>query len=377
MRKNNANVHHSHKGNRSKLPTLKEIAQHVGVSISTVSRVLNNDTSRHISPETKSKIWRAAKDLGYRVKEPADPASAAPSASAARAAKGAGKPSTAARQVGCIVSAPQNKYNHPYFSPILAGIEKKLAELECVLAYVITQEEIQGETAIRKLVQDTRLDGIVIVEGIEPGMYDYIKKVVPAVVGIDISDPTVPVISYDRVQAAKTAVRHLIEQGHTRIAFIGGAGMSGDMEREKRCRGYKYAMQEAGLAIEPRWIINAGWDVNLSYARMAELLDDGKASRPTAVFAASDMMAISAMRAAAERGFDIPHDIAFVGLDNIELSQYTSPPLTTIHIPKHEIGMMAAKVLVDQIEGNIPLPFKMLMPFELVVRQSSVNTRKR
>ena len=359
------------------MPTLKEIAQQVGVSISTVSRVLNNDTSRHISPETKSKIWRVAKELGYRVKEPLEPNLAAPSAPASKAAKGAGKPSTAARQVGCIVSAPQNKYNHPYFSPILAGIEKKLAELECVLAYVITQEEIQGETAIRKLVQDTRLDGIIIVEGIEPGMYDYIKKVVPAVVGIDISDPTVPVISYDRVQAAKTAVRHLIEQGHTRIAFIGGAGMSGDMEREKRCRGYKYAMQEAGLAIEPRWIINAGWDVNLSYARMAELLDDSKASRPTAVFAASDMMAISAMRAAAERGFGIPHDIAFVGLDNIELSQYTSPPLTTIHIPKHEIGMMAAKVLVDQIEGNIPLPFKLLMPFELVVRQSSVSTKKR
>jgi len=345
------------------LPTLKDIAQHVGVSISTVSRVINNDSSRHISPETRSKIWRAAKDLGYEVSESSRPPAAA---------KSPRKPATAVRQVGCIVSVPQNKYNHPYFSPILAGIEKKLAELNCALAYVLTMEEIQGESAMRKQVQDTRLDGIIIVEGIQPDMYESIKRQVPVVVGIDISDPTVPVISYDRVQAAKSAVRHLLDQGHTRIAFIGGAGLTGDMEREKRFRGYKYAMQEAGLEIDPNWVINAGWDVNVSYERMTALLAASGKNRPTAVFAASDMMAISAMRAAAERGLAIPQDIAFVGLDNIEISQYTSPPLTTIHIPKTEIGMMAAKVLVDQIEGANPLPFKLLMPFELLVRQSSV-----
>lgn len=331
------------------------------MSISTVSRVINNDTSRHISHETKTKVWRAAKDLGYSA---ADPGSVP-------AAK-AWKPSAALRQVGCIVSVPQNKYNDPYFSPIIAGIERKLGELGCKLAYVIAKEEIKGESGLRSLVQETKLDGIVIIEGIPPDIYEYIKKVVPAVVGIDVSDPTVPVITYDRVEAAKSAVSHLIEQGHTRIGFIGGTGRTGDMEKEKRFRGYRSAMQEAGLTMDPKWIINANWDVDLSYSLVRELLEDaGGDERPTAIFAASDMMAISAMRAAAERELRIPEDIAFVGLDNIEVSQYTSPPLTTVHIPKHEIGMMAAKVLVDQLEGKNPLPFRLFMPYQLLIRKSS------
>lgn len=343
------------------MPKLKDIAEHVGVSISTVSRVINNDTSRHINQETKTKIWKAVKELGY---EPSDTARKA-------AGKQAGKAAKANRQIGCIVSVTQNKYNHPYFSPILAGIEKKLTEKECSLAYVLSLEEIQSEAALGKLVRETKLDGIIIVEGIPADLYGYIKKVVPSVVGIDISDPTVPVITYDRVQAAKSAVQHLLDRGHRNIGFIGGAGLTGELEREKRYRGYKYALEEAGLDVNPHWVINAQWDVNESYRRMAELMKAERNDQPTAVFAASDMMAISAMRAVMERGLRIPEDVAFVGLDNIEVSQFTSPPLSTVHIPKFEIGMMAAKVLIDQMAESHPLPFKLFMPYELIIRQSS------
>ncbi|CAG7648664.1 LacI family DNA-binding transcriptional regulator [Paenibacillus allorhizosphaerae] len=346
------------------MPKLKDIAQHVGVSISTVSRVINNDSSRHISQETKSKIWNAIKELGYEPNETARQL-------ARKSEKDADQPS---RQIGCIVSAPQHKYNHPYFSPILAGIEKKLAELNYSLAFVHTLEEMQSESAMGKLVE-TKLDGMVIVEGIPSDLYAYIKKVIPVVVGIDITDPFVPVITYDRVQAAKSAVRHLLDQGHRKIGFIGGAGLTGDIEREKRYRGYRYALQEAGLEADPRLIINAGWDVNASYGRMAELLQEDRSLWPTAVFAASDMMAISAMRAVVERGLHIPEDIAFVGLDDIEVSQFTSPPLSTVHVPKFEMGLMAAKVMVDQITDSHPLPFKLFMPFELLIRQSSDYVR--
>ncbi len=323
---------------------------------------MSNDSSRHISQETRSKIRKAAKELGYEDAKPEQPFVITPQAKS---------PASATRQIGCIVSVPQNKYNHPYFSPILEGIEKKLIELGCSLAYLQTMDEIKSELAIRKLVEEKNLEGMLIVEGIRPELYTCIKNIVPAVVGIDISDPTVPVISYDRVQAAKSAVRHLIEQGHKRIGFIGGAGLTGEMAREKRFRGYQYAMQEAGQDIQPAWVINTGWDVNESYLQVSRMLDQVDHLRPTAMFAASDMMAIAAMRAAAEHGLRIPEDMAFVGLDNIELSQYTSPPLTTIHIPKTEIGIMAAKVLVDQMNGNNPLPFKLSLPFELLIRQSS------
>ncbi|WP_010278023.1 LacI family DNA-binding transcriptional regulator [Paenibacillus senegalensis] len=347
------------------MPTLKEIAQHAGVSISTVSRVLNNDLSRHFSEETKVKIRNAAKELGY------DPSDSVKSAGR----RSTSSPETKQRKIGCIVAVPQNKYNHPYFSPILEGIEQQLDELGHRLTFVSTVKELQGEEEMRRRIRESGLDGFIIVEGIAPEMYQSIKEMVPAVVGIDISDLTVPVVSYDRVQAAKSAVRHLISQGHQRIAFIGGTGLTGDLDREKRYRGYRYALQEAGLEVDARLVVNAGWDVDVSYARMADLLAGQEIELPTAVFAASDMLAISAMRAVTEQGLRIPEDIAFVGLDNIELSQYTSPPLSTIHIPKSEIGRMAAKILIDELEGKHPLPFKAFMPFQLLIRASSEFTR--
>jgi len=350
------------------MPTLKEIADRVGVSISTVSRVMNNDSSRHISPATREKILKAAEELGY-----------VRAGSAGRSQGRTGRPSVKTRKtrrVGCIVSVPQNRYNHPYFSPILAGIERKLSELGCVLVFTASMEELQGESVMRKLLEDARLDGIIIVEGIPSDTYAFIKKTVPAVVGIDISDPDIPVVLYDRVEAAKTAVRHLIDRGHRRIGFIGGTGRAGNLILEKRFRGFQAAMEEAGLAVDPDWILNAEWNVGRSYTLVRDLLAKNPANRPTAIFAASDMMAISAMRACADAGLQIPRDMAFVGLDNIEVSQFTSPTLSTIHIPKLEMGMMAAKVLADQLEGLNPLPFRMVLPFKLITRQSSEVVRR-
>lgn len=330
--------------------TLKDIAEHVGVSISTVSRVLNNDPSKHIKEETRNKILIAAKELNY--------------VSRNRANK-------LFRTVGCIVSVIQNKYNHPYFSPILAGIEKKLLEYGYLLKYVLTAQDLHSPAIMKNFVQDAALTGMIIVEGIPSNLYKTIKEVVPTVIGIDVADPTIPIISYDRKEAAKKAVNHLIEQGHKKIGFIGGVGLTGKLETEKRYRGYKEAMWEAGLEINPNFVINANWDVAKSYSRVKALLNRNEI--PTAIFAASDMLAISAMKAVTESGLHIPNDIAFIGLDNIEISKYTSPPLSTVHIPKEEMGIMAGKVFVDQLEGKNIIPFKLMVPFELVIRESSVK----
>ena len=100
---------------------------------------------------------------------------------------------------------------------------------------------------------------------------------------------------------------------------------------------------------------------------------EGESSLPTAMFAASDMMAIAAMRAVAERNLRIPVDMAFIGLDNIEIAPYTTPPLSSVHIPKFEMGQVAAKVMVDYIRGSYSLPIKILLPYEVIVRESSLN----
>jgi DNA-binding LacI/PurR family transcriptional regulator len=220
-------------------------------------------------------------------------------------------------------------------------------------------------------VNESALDGMIVVEGIPADAYRWIKQHVKVIVGIDISDPEVPVIAYDRVSAAKAAVDHLIVKGHRRIGFIGGPGLQGDIQKEKRYRGYRYAMEEADLAIDPDWVINVNWDVNRSYEMVKEALEQRGKNRPTAFFAASDMMAIPAMRAAAEQQLAIPKDVAFFGVDNIEVSQFTSPPLSTINVPKLEMGMVAAKTLLDYLHRLLTIPVKILVPYQLILRQSS------
>lgn len=339
---------------------LKDVAEYVGVSISTVSRVISNDTSRSVNAETRKKIWDAVTKLGYQ-----------PNRIAKQLVKGSGQKNQPSFKIGCIVAVPQNKYNHPYFSVILEGIEKGLSEQGYMLGYIHSADEMNNSAFLHKVIQEQDVDGIILVEGTGNETYEYIKKHVPIIVGIDTSDTMIPRITYDRMAASKFAVKHLIDQGHTKIGYIGGPGLSGQIEKEKRYRGYKDAMEDAGLSINRSWVLNSNWNVDLSYELMRDIVESGKAERPTAIFAASDMMAISAMRAVNEKGLKIPDDIAFIGIDDIEFSQYSSPPLSTIHIPKFEIGYIAAKTLIDYINKQYPIPVKIQVPFELKVRHSS------
>ncbi len=338
---------------------LKDIAENVGVSISTVSRVINGDTSRSVNAETRKKIWEAVSELGYQ-----------PNKLAKQLVKGSKGKNPSSKKIGCIVAVPQNKYNDPYFSHIFEGIEKGLAGEGYFLSYIQTGEDIKDPAILHKVIHENPIDGLILVEGIDLGLYQTIKKSIKHIVGIDISDPGVPHVSYNRIMAAKLAVRHLVEQGHKSIGYIGGFGLAGTIEKEKRYRGYQEALEEAGLAVNPAWVLNTDWDVDKSYQTMKRVLAD-HSRLPTAMFAASDMMAISAMRAVLETGLKIPEDMAFIGIDNIDFSQYTSPPLSTVHIPKFEIGQIAAKTLIDYLNGKYDLPVEITVPFQLVIRPSS------
>jgi LacI family transcriptional regulator len=351
------------------LATLKDISLKVGVSISTVSRVINNDTSRPVSEETKEKIWAAADELGYKPNLWARQlvkGSAYDAASASERITGQG-------QVGCIVSVPQHNYTYPYFSTVLKGIEAGLAKDGYSLAYVHTVDEIQDPMIMQKIVDSRAIEGMIIVEGIKSDIYDFLKQHLKVLVGIDINDPTIPTVSYDRVSAAKAAVTHLIQQGHRKIAFIGGLGLTGQIRKEKRFRGYKEALEEAGIELNDEWILNADWKIENSYELMKQLIAKSAGDRPTAIFAASDVMAISAMRAAEEMKIAIPDEMAFIGVDNIDISLYTSPPLSTIHVPKYEIGFTAAGLLADYLKERYTQPMKVIIPYELMIRQSSVK----
>lgn len=336
---------------------LKDIAELVGVSISTVSRVMQNDHTRSVSEETRKKIWDAAQQLGYRSKSSAK--------------KQAEAPEKEPLHIGCIVANPQNKYNDPYFSVILKGIERALEAQGLRLQFVFSMENQEDLGKLQAMISEFRIDGMLVVERIDDQAYQWLKHNVRAVVGIDIHDAEVPVVSYDREAAAKEAVRHLIAQGHRKIGYIGGGEFGGDYKEERRFLGYRSAMLEAGLPISDHWVLDVKWDVSLSYERTKQAFELSGDQIPTAIFAASDMMAIAAMRAATERNLKIPQDIAFFGVDNIEISAFTSPPLSTIHVPKAEMGLFAAKLLIDYLNHFYSVPVKLLIPHKLVLRQST------
>lgn len=337
---------------------LRDIAERVGVSISTVSRVLNHDANRSVSEETRRKIWEVAEQIGYHK---------------VRSAKTQQNPPDQGHRIGCVVASPQNKYNNPYFSVILEGIEKALSDAGMRLEFILSIEQSNDIEVLIDNVKAKKVDGIIVVERVDPEVFAWLKANVKVVVGIDIDDPAIPVVGYDREMAAKEAVQHLIAQGHREIGYIGGPELNGDFRKEKRYLGYARAMQEAGLPIDDHWVINVNWDVSLSFELTKKAFEESD-RYPTAIFSASDMMAIPAIRAVTEQGLSIPDDVAFFSVDNIQISAFTSPPLSTVHVPKTEMGMYAVKLLLDYLDQDDLFPVKVLIPYRLIVRQSSNKT---
>jgi LacI family transcriptional regulator len=325
-----------------------------------VSRVLNNDTSRSVGEQTRKKILEVAQALEYR-----------PNAWAQKLVKGSREGTQTSGKIGCIISVPHAQFSYPYFSEILKGIESALSKGRSSLSFVHTIDELRDPEVLKKFIIETKLDGIILVGSISQYLYKIIKDNLKTVVGIDVNDVTIPTVSIDRQHASKAAVEHLLSKGYKKIGFIGGAGVSGDITKEKRFRGYRDAHITAGIEINPNWIINAEWQIENCYKLMSRFIDEQKDDLPSAMFIASDVMAISAMRAAAEKGLKIPEDIAFFGFDNIESSKYTVPALSTIHIPKIEIGETAANVLLDYMAERYEVPMKILLPYELCIRQST------
>ncbi|WP_409345493.1 LacI family DNA-binding transcriptional regulator [Paenibacillus sp. MBLB4367] len=345
------------------MPTLKDIALRVGVSISTVSRAISNDTARPVNDETKRKIREAADEIGYKWEEsPAQPAK---------------QEAKTSKRIGCII--PQSFMdNHPYFSSVLSGFRKKMIDMDQQPFFIRTYEEINDVKRLRKWLAETGVQGVLVLGWYEKSLFELLQAEGVFLLGVSMNDESIAIstVDCDRLLASRAAVRHLIAQGHSKIGYIGGPAFSYKLEDEDRYLGYKFAMLEFGLKLNPDWMLNANWNVDRSYSLMTDMLNHLPADeRPTAMFCASDMLAIPAMRAALEKKCRIPEDMAFVGMDNIEVAQYTSPPLTSVQVPKNEIGEVAAKVLVDYLEGAYSYPSKILLPCDMIVRESSVYDR--
>ena len=337
------------------MSTIRDVAKLANVSTATVSRIINHDTKYKITEETRSRVWDAIRALDYSL--PAKPPRRKPVQA----------PPATQFQVGVVLSVTKKKYNDPYFMSIFSGIEKRLQERGSKIAFIRTGAELLDRATLEAAFQEP-VSGMILMETLNGELFDYVRSHVPHIVGIDTLRQDIDNVGYDHYQAAVLATRHLIEQGHTRIGFIGGIDDPGNFMTSRRYQGYYIAMTAAGLAVEDKWCINCDWDEDICAEQVDAICRSGDV--PTAFFASSDLMAIVAINILYKNKLSIPEDVAVIGISDIDIVKYTNPPLTTVHIPTEEIGVVAADMLLARMTGYDLPPQKILLPISLMKRSS-------
>lgn len=332
--------------------TLKEIAALAGVSASTVSRVINHPGSKAASREVENKIWKIIQENSY-----------VPDAAARNLRLRGSKTSQIAgtRSIGCIFARTHTA--DPFFSKIARGLEKEALRCGYNVKYIYSYQDIKNPD-IQAVIRQTKVDGTAILGRPDSVTRSFLKENCSKVIyaGLNNIDSEFDQITCNAYLASKTAVSYLAQLGHTHIAYLG------ERKNEIRFRGYWDAISQLALPLDRGLIIDTPLSAEGGFLAAKKLLASG---RPvTALFCANDLTAAGAMRAVAEAGRNIPDDLSVIGIDDIETSQYTDPPLTTIHIPMENLGIMTAKILIDRIETETRIPMKVELSFRLVRRKS-------
>ena len=329
------------------MTTIREVAESAGVSYATVSHVINN--TRVVSPETRQRVLDAMAELNYR-----------PNALARSLRQG--KTNT----LGLVLPDSAN----PFFAEISRSIEDEAFNKGYSVFLCNTELDTQRELFYVDVLSKKQVDGIIFVAaGDQTDSLDFLAREGMPVVMIDRNVPNVQVdaVLTDHQLGGFLATQHLIQLGHSRIACI--AGTSSITPSAERITGYRNALEQAGIPLEEKLVIRGDYHAQSGMEITHSLLKMDP--QPTAIFALNDLMALGALRAAAEDGCSIPRDLAVVGYDDLELSQFTNPPLTTIAQPKKEIGVQAVSLLVERISQNNRPPRRLVLPPELIVRRST------
>jgi LacI family transcriptional regulator, galactose operon repressor len=336
----------------SKRVTSLDVAKRAGVSRTTVSFVLNNVVGMQISQETRKRVLEAARELGY-----------VPDAAAQALASG--RSST----VGLLLARRSNVIASDMFLTQIMEVLVREVNRQGMRLLLEVIEDYERQESYLKLVRSNSLDGV-IYSG--PRFNDaalsfLVEHGVPTVLMGTLPDSPYCFVDIDNRAAAKRAVAHLISLGHKRVACLTNANPS-YVAAFERLQGYQDALAETGQPLELELIYYGDFDPESGYHRMNNLLD--VKPLPTAVFVASDVVAFGAMAAIRERGLRIPEDIALVGFDDVPVSRYIEPSLTTVQLPVMELARIATEMVVSLIRGEKLEHSQVLLDASLVVRRS-------
>ncbi|MFD6278359.1 LacI family DNA-binding transcriptional regulator [Streptomyces sp. NPDC060209] len=330
--------------------SLKDVAQRAGVSIKTVSNVVNN--YQHVTPAMRAKVQQAIDELGYR-----------PNLTARHLRKG---------RTGIIALAVP-EFGNPYFAELAGAVIDAAARHEYTVLVDHTAGLREKELLVSQGFRSHVIDGLIL-SPIHLETEDLMARTETAplvLLGEREYEAPYDHIAIDNVAAARAAVRHLVAQGNRRIAFLGSRTGQERQPAHLRLRGWREELAAAGITPdESLVVVTEGYGREDGATGMAQLLD--REDRPDAVFAYNDLIAIGAMRTITERGLRIPDDIAVVGFDDIEESRYTTTTLTTIAPDKEAIARLAVDSLVGQLSGEpVAEPRRPRPGYRLVVREST------
>ncbi|CAI6086525.1 HTH-type transcriptional regulator DegA [Paenibacillus sp. JJ-100] len=327
--------------------TIYDIAREAGVSIATVSQVINGKGK--ISEKRRAEIMEIMERLHYQ-----------PSAIAAALT---GKQTYT---LGLLVPDISN----PYFAELARAVEDRSRQLGYSVVICSTDNKDERVERYLNLLQQKRVDGMMIGTGIENAeiLSPLLQQSIPvALIARHMPALSVHTVTIDDKLGGSLAAQHLLELGHTHVAVLSEPFKVSSSQ--ERVRGFRETLTKAGYVLGPDQIRESAADLNSAKQEALRLLSGQ--NRPTGLFCCNDMQAIGAIQAAKERGLRVPEDVSIIGFDNTILASVTSPPLTTIAQPIEELGRYAVDILIEELKDNNNEPKQRILKPELVVRAST------
>lgn len=333
------------------LATLKEIADKVGVSVATVSRVLNNDTGILVADETKIEIFQVAEQLQYQTM---------------RQRKNKVKKKENIKIGIADMYDVTQQLEDPYYLLLRNIVEKLCFEKEIEVFKLYYQNDTY------EMVGDIELNGIIAIGKFSKSQIERLRDKTPYIVFLDSSPDDE---QYDSVKinfklGLYQALNHLVEMGHTHIGFIGERYTLGDLKipvLDDRLKFFYEYMQKQTL-LKEEYIINSNMTSSGGYQAVRDYIEKGN-KLPTAFFAANDAIATGVIRAIQEKGYRIPEDISVIGFNDTIVSQYMNPPLTSVRVHIEWLAETSVQLIGELIAGR-SYAKKVILPSELIVRQS-------
>ncbi len=325
-------------------PTVYHVAENAGVSIATVSRVINN--SPKVRPKTRDKVLKVIEELDYH-----------PNLSA----------QGLALNITEIIALIFPDISGPFYSEVIRGVENEASQHDYHLLIYSTHGKDNNPRFLRRL--PGRVDGLILMTRSVDDQYIFElsrKRILFVLLDRKIDSMEADCILSNNVKAADQATEHLIQHNCRSIAFISGPVDSPDSNA--RFNGYQQAMEKYGLPTSASLVESGDFRQPSGYQAMNRLLD--QKNPPDAVFAANDEMAIGAIEAIRNRKLTTPDDVAVIGYDDIQLASYVQPSLTTVRQPMRQFGILAVQQLLRRINDPSTSPETIVLPTQLIIRHS-------